>query len=66
MAVGFIQSYALGKRFAENANYNIDADQELIALGLVKIGGRFELIRLIKLAVSSKQSIPLDRSQGLR
>jgi SulP family sulfate permease len=41
MAVGFIQSYALGKRFAEHANYVIDADQELIALGLAKIGGSF-------------------------
>jgi MFS superfamily sulfate permease-like transporter len=41
MAVGFMQSYALGKRFAEHANYKIDADQELIALGLVKIGGRY-------------------------
>lgn len=41
MLVGYLQTYALGAKFAEDSDYEIDADQELIALGYMRIGGRY-------------------------
>lgn len=37
--VGFIESMAVAKAFASRNNYRIDANRELIALGLANLGG---------------------------
>lgn len=39
--VGFMESIAVAKAFASQHNYEVDANQELIGLGLANIGGAF-------------------------
>lgn len=37
--VGFMESISVAKKFARENNYEVDADQELLALGAANIGG---------------------------
>jgi SulP family sulfate permease len=39
--VGFMESIAVAKSFARQGGYDVDADQELRALGMANIGGAF-------------------------
>lgn len=39
MLISFIESYASGKSFLQKGDPNIDANQELVALGMANVGG---------------------------
>jgi SulP family sulfate permease len=39
--VGFLESISVARKFASTHRYRIDADQELVALGLANVGGAF-------------------------